>query len=201
MRLYHSPTSPYVRKVMMLAHETGLVAGLELVPTNPWAADTGIGSVNPLGKVPALELEDGTVLFDSRVICEYLDGLHTYIPFFPPNGPERWSALRLQALADGICDATASHRLETLRVDAEQSASWKARQVAAVERAVGVLAHEVDVLKAPRLTIGSLSAAVALGYASFRLPELDWPARHPVLRGWYADMCERASFRNTAPPS
>jgi len=201
MRLYYSPTSPYVRKVLMLAHETGLIAGLELDPTNPWAADTTIGTVNPLGKVPALVLEDDTVLFDSRVICEYLDTLHSDEPFFPPAGPSRWTALRQQALADGICDATVNHRLETLRADVEQSASSKARQVAAVERAISVLAQEVDTLTAPRLTIGTLAVAVALGYVTFRLSELEWLERYPTLCDWFVEISQRVSFQNTAPPA
>ena len=90
MKLRFSPTSPYVRKVTVMAHEAGLDHRFELVATNVWDTASDIGADNPLGKVPALILDDGTVLFDSPVICEYLDGLHDGEKLFPPPGPQRW---------------------------------------------------------------------------------------------------------------
>ena len=101
MRLRFAATSPYVRKVVILLHETGQFKDVELIPTNVWDPATDITADNPLGKVPALVLDDGTVLFDSPVICEYLDAQHDGETLFPAPGPERWAALRLQALADG----------------------------------------------------------------------------------------------------
>ncbi|MEK7820711.1 MAG: glutathione S-transferase N-terminal domain-containing protein, partial [Pseudomonadota bacterium] len=117
MKLRFSPTSPYVRKVCVVALETGLFARLDLAPTNVWAADTDIGRDNPLGKVPALATDGGEVLFDSPVICEYLDSLHDGAKLFPAAGGARWTALRRQALADGILDASVLRFLENRRKD------------------------------------------------------------------------------------
>ncbi|MBM3557331.1 MAG: glutathione S-transferase, partial [Alphaproteobacteria bacterium] len=114
MKLFHSPTSPYVRKVDVLARETGLSAKIEIVPAtvSPVKRDEAVSARNPLGKVPTLLLGDGTALYDSRVICEYLDSLHDGKKYFPPSGPERWKTLTLLSLADGILDAALLARYE-----------------------------------------------------------------------------------------
>ena len=100
MKLRYSPASPHVRKVAVVAHETGLIDRLEIVPTNVWASDTDIGRDNPLGKVPALTTDGGEVLFDSPVICEYLDSLHDGAKLYPPSGGARWTALRRLKVED-----------------------------------------------------------------------------------------------------
>ena len=112
MKLCYSPTSPYVRKVVVTAMETGLEPGIERIANNVWDPATDIAATNPLGKVPALTTDDGAVLFDSPVICEYLDSLHDGAKLFPAAGPARWRALRQQALCDGILDAGILRMLE-----------------------------------------------------------------------------------------
>jgi glutathione S-transferase len=114
MRLHSTITSPYARKVWVVAHETGLISKIQRIPTNPHA-DEYLRDDNPLCRVPTLVLADGSTLFDSPVICEYLDSLHEGQKLFPPSGPERWSALRLQALGDGMLDASVSRRMEVIQ--------------------------------------------------------------------------------------
>ena len=115
MKLRYSPTSPYVRKVTVTAQETGVQPRIERVPTVTTDPASGLAKDNPLGKVPTLILDDGERLYDSPVICEYLDGLHGGAKIVPPAGPERWVALRRQALADGILDAAVLRLMETRR--------------------------------------------------------------------------------------
>ncbi|MSO84864.1 MAG: glutathione S-transferase [Rhodospirillales bacterium] len=198
MKLRYSPTSPYVRKVTVVAHETGLIDRIEIVPTNVWAADTDIGRDNPLGKVPALATDGGEVLFDSPVICEYLDSLHTGAKLFPPAGGARWTALRRQALADGILDAGILRRLESTRHEPERSAAWIERQRAAVERGLNALEDEASALGAG-VTIGHIAISCALGWLEFRFAADNWRARRPALAAWYATFASRPSMQKTAP--
>lgn len=204
LTLRWSPTSPYVRKVMMLLIERGLEDRVERVATDPWSADTDLPRDNPLGKVPALTLEDGTTLFDSPVIVEYLDSLGDHsldgrAPLFPPAGPARWTALRQQAIADGICDAAILRRLESMRPDGEKSANWMERQRKAVARSLDLLEAEAASLEGEP-TIGSLSVLVALGYLDFRFGHEDWREGRPALTGWFTKASDRDSLRRTAPP-
>ena len=199
MTLRWSATSPYVRKVMMVAIEGGLEAAIERRTTDPWSADTDLPADNPLGKVPALTLEDGTILFDSPVIAEYLDSLSQGTGLFPAAGPARWTALRLQAVADGICDAAILRRLEGLRPDGEKSAVWMERQRKAVARALDLLEGEVAGFGGA-FTIGTLSVLVALGYLDFRFAADAWREGRPALAAWFATASQRDSFRRTAPP-
>jgi glutathione S-transferase len=198
MKLRYSPTSPYVRKVTVVAHETGLIGRIELVPTNVWAVDTDIGRDNPLGKVPALTTDGGEVLFDSPVICEYLDSLHDGTKLYPPAGGARWTALRRQALADGMLDAGVLRRLESLRKEPERSSAWIERQRAAVERALDALEEEASAL-GQTVTIGHVAIGCALGWFDFRFPADDWRARRPALAGWYAAFAGRPSMKKTVP--
>ena len=136
MRLRYSPTSPYVRKVSVCAIEFGLAERIERIPTDTLDPKTDLAEHNPLVKVPALVLEDGEVLYDSPVICEYLDSLHDGAKIFPPAGPERWTALRQQALGDGILDAAILCMLETLRrPEALRWRGWIDKQTGKVTRA------------------------------------------------------------------
>ncbi|MEM1401632.1 MAG: glutathione S-transferase N-terminal domain-containing protein, partial [Pseudomonadota bacterium] len=156
MKLRHSPTSPYVRKVMAVAIEAGIDGQIELVSTNVWDPTTTIRDDNPLGKVPALTLDSGLVLFDSPVIAEYLDSLHEGIPLFPAPGPARWEALRLQAIGDGICDAAILRMLESRREDPKPSEQWMSRYAASMTAAMDVLEAEAGDL-GNRATIGTLT--------------------------------------------
>ncbi|MDR3518895.1 MAG: glutathione S-transferase N-terminal domain-containing protein [Azospirillaceae bacterium] len=199
LKLRYSKTSPYVRKVLILAHEAGLFDRLVLEEGNPWALDTDQPRFNPLGKIPSLVLPDGSTLFDSPVISEYLDSLHDREPFFP-KGPARWRALRQQALADGICDAAILWRQEGQRQEAIQSAYWKDRHRRTVERALDVLEHEEAAYLDPPLTIGGIATMAALGYVDLRMGDLNWRETRPTLAAWLADASQRHSFQATEPP-
>jgi glutathione S-transferase len=198
MKLRYSSTSPYVRKVAVVAFETGLIGRIELVPTNVWASDTDIGRDNPLGKVPALTTDGGEVLFDSPVICEFFDSLHDGTKLFPPSGGARWTALRRQALADGMLDAGILRRLESMRKEPERSASWMDRQRTATARATDTLEDEAPALGAG-VTIGHIAIGCALGWFDFRFPADDWRHNRPRLAAWYAAFAQRPSMQKTVP--
>ncbi len=185
---------------MAVAIETGLDDRIEIVPTDPWAPGGGFRDHNPLGKVPVLTAEDGTVLFDSPVICEYLDSLHAGPKLFPPAGAGRWRALRQQAAADGIMDAAVARRLDRLRPPEQQDAAWQERQRLSVAHACDLLDREADLLDGPTPTIGALAAACALGYLDLRFPDEDWRAGRPRLAEWHGGFARRPSMARTVPP-
>ncbi|HYD30961.1 MAG TPA: glutathione S-transferase N-terminal domain-containing protein [Azospirillaceae bacterium] len=201
MKLHHSPTSPFVRKVMMVAIEAGVADRVETLPTDAWASKPDHLAHNPLSKVPALVLEDDTCLYDSPVICEYLDSLNRGVHLFPAMGPARWTALRQMALADGMCDAAVLRLKESMRSEGERSPSWIERQKAAVARAVEALEAEADGLAAAQPTIGTLAIMAALGYLDLRYKAEDWRQGHPKLLAWFDRASDRDSFRLTAPVS
>lgn len=201
MKLFYSPTSPYVRKVTVLALETGLDSRVERVVTNtsPVQRDPGLGAENPLGKVPTLITEDGVVLYDSRVVCEYLDSLHNGAKMFPASGAARWAALQRQALGDGLLDALLLLRYEGfVRPPEKRWSEWIDGQMkkvdaglAEVERAAGSFGETVD--------IGTITIGCALGYADFRFADKNWRAAYPKTAAWYAGLSKRASFTATMP--
>ncbi|WP_298727712.1 glutathione S-transferase [uncultured Ferrovibrio sp.] len=200
MKLYYSPTSPYVRKVTALAMETGLDAKIERVPvtTTPVEQSPDLANANPLVKVPALVTDEGLHLFDSRVICEYLDGLHQGPKFFP-TGAARWIALREQALGDGLLDAALLVRYEGfLRPEDKRWTAWSDGQM---KKLRGALA-EIEKL-APsfgnRVDIGTVTIACALGYLDFRYAHLDWRKDYPQAAAWAATFFERPSLKATVP--
>ncbi|HSS64034.1 MAG TPA: glutathione S-transferase N-terminal domain-containing protein [Gammaproteobacteria bacterium] len=199
MQLRYSPTSPYVRKVMVTALETGLDKKLEKIPTNPWDPETDLPEDNPIGKVPALRIDGGDVLFDSPVICEYLDGQHGGAKLFPASGDARWSVLRLQALADGILDAAVLCVLEGKRPKELQSKDWVARQKKAIERSLDALEQSISGLDVGQLTIAQIAAGCALGYLDFRKPVDDWRKGRPKLEKWYEEFSKRPSMQATVP--
>ncbi len=198
MQLYYWPTSPYVRKVMLVAQETGIDSQLELVHASPSGSGHDLHDRNPLGKIPALITDDGMVLFDSPVICEYLDSLHDGEKMFPASGPRRWQALRQQAEADGILDAALLRRGEEARRENLRSKGWIAHQTGAIHRSMADLEARVDELQAP-LTIGHITIACALGYLDFRFPSEDWRHIAPDLSDWYAGFSQRPSMQATIP--
>lgn len=198
MKLRFSPTSPFVRKVTVCAHELGLIDRIECVLTDVWNPASDIGRDNPLGKVPALITDDGMVLYDSPVICEYLDSRHDGAPLIPTPGPARWQALRRVALADGILDAGVARLLEGRRDEAQRSAPWLARQSAKITAGLDVLEGETaDMSEA--ITIGDIAIAVALGWLDFRFAADDWRRGRPALAEWYDGFAERPSMRATEP--
>jgi glutathione S-transferase len=200
MRLWCNPASPFARKVRIVARETGLAARIEEVsilvsPVNPHAE---LAAENPLVKIPALATDLGT-LYDSAVICEYLDTLHEATPLFPGSGPLRWDALRLQALGDGILEAAVSMRYEqAVRPQALQWSEWIDGQLGKVRGGLQALARECPTWK-NRFGIGQLTAACVLGYLDFRFPDEPWRKACPALEQWYATVSQRPSMKDTAP--
>ncbi len=199
MKLRYSLASPFARKVLITGLETGLDSRIERIPTDAWAPDTDLPRDNPLCKVPALITDGGEHLYDSPVICEYLDSLHAGSKLFPPTGEARWTALRRQALADGIMDAAVASRTESTNRPAEYRwTGWLDRQGRAIARAVDTLETEAPGL-AGTFSIGEIAVVCALGYLDYRLPALAWRQDHPRLASWYALQQDRASVAATVP--
>ena len=196
MKLRFSSTSPYVRKVCVVALEAGI--DLELVPTSAWAPDTDLPKDNPLGKLPALITDGGEAIYDSPVICEYLDAQHSGRKLIPVAGGERWRHLCLQALADGILDAALALRIEgSMRPEDKRWPYWVERQTAAVLRGLDELEQECGVWGAEFL-IGQIAVAAALDYLDFRRTT-DWRVGRPSLAAWHAGVASRPSLVATQP--
>ncbi len=201
MKLYYSPTSPYVRKVIVLALETGLNDKIERLatPTTPVDQNPEVAKANPVAKVPTLVTADGLHLFDSRVICEYLDTLHDKPKFFPAAGAARWNALRQQALGDGLLDAALLARYEGfLRPEDKRWDAWSDGQMKKVH---GALA-EVDALAnglGDRVDIGTVSLACALGYMDFRYSGIGWRQQYARASAFADRIFARPSFKATVP--
>jgi glutathione S-transferase len=198
MKLYYSPTSPYARKVRVVAIEKGLADRVELVVANPWPDPAAVVGVNPLGKVPALVTDDGLALYDSPVICEYLDTLVPAAPLIPRSGATRWQVLRCQALCDGVLDAAVAIVLERRRPEAERSMLSQKRAADAIRRSLAALVPELRTPDAA-FDLGQISIAVALGYLEFRLGDLDLGAGQAPVRDWWAATRGRASLTATRP--
>jgi glutathione S-transferase len=196
MKLRYSPASPFVRKVLVQAMETGLAARIEQVPTVTSDPASGLVKENPLGKIPSLTLDDGSALYDSPVICEYLDSLHDGARMFPAAGPARWTALRRQALADGMMDAAVGRRVESLRPDNEKSPSGMEAQRAKVSAGLDALEAEVDQF-GNGLDIGLIAIGCALGYLDLRFAAEDWRKGHPKLARWFEAFSNRPSMKAT----
>src|ERR1051326_3332188 len=197
MKLLYQTHSPYARQVLVLALETGLADRLEVMDheTSPTLRNATVFAVNPLGKVPALVLDDGLALFDSAVICDYLDGLHSGPRFIPPSGRERLAALRLQALAHGITDAGSWVRQETQR--RTEPYRYPAMRDGQMEKLVAAydFAERETALDGP-LHIGQIALACALSWIEFRrLP--GFRDGHKRLAGWYDRFCQRPSMLAT----
>jgi glutathione S-transferase len=199
MKLRYSPASPYVRKVMIVAIEGGIADRIEKIPTSvaPVKPNDELKAENPLVKVPSLTIDSGEVLFDSPVICEYLDSLHNASKMFPAHGPARWTALRRQAVGDGILDAAILNRYElTLRPKELQWDQWSDGQMRKVRGALDAL--EGEKLDGP-FDIGTLTVACALGYLDFRYADEGWRKTRPRLAAWYAEIARRPSVQQTVP--
>jgi len=196
MKLAYSPASPYVRKVMACAITRGIDTRIERIPTNPHVSPPDLVADNPLSKVPCLVTDDGLALFDSPVICEYLDSVGDAMPLFPDHGAPRWRALKLQAMADGILDAAVVRRGEMGKpLDAARD-TWMARQNGIVARTVAQL--EADPPH-KHVDIGSIAVACALGYLDFRYADEPWREGHPRLTAWYGAFAQDKALSATAP--
>ncbi len=202
MKLISSPTTPFGRKVSIVIAEKHL--DVERVDENVWAADTKVGLYNPLAKVPVLILDDGTALYDSRVIVEYLDGVVPVSRLIPEGGRERAMVKRWEALGDGISDAGVMVFLERKRPAEQQSRDWITRQLGKVESGIAAAARELGDRKFCQgevYTLGDIALACALLWLEFRLPEIKWRETYPNLRAWVERIEARPEFVATRPPT
>jgi glutathione S-transferase len=201
MKLYYSPYSPYVRKVLVAAHEVGLADKIENVAcaAHPVTRDRNIIAHNPLGQVPTLLLDDGTMLADSRVICEYLDDLAGG-SLFPRSGSARWRVLVDQTIGDGILTAALLSRYEVAARPPEKLwQDWFDGQMNKIETAISSIEAAVPTL-GDRVDIGAISFGCAFGYLDLRFPDFGWRDRHPKSAGWYARFGARPSMVATQHP-
>jgi glutathione S-transferase len=201
MKLIGSLASPYVRKVRVVLAEKKLDYQFEL--ENVWAADTTISQLNPLGKVPSLVMEDGSVMYDSRVMAEYLDTLTPVCKLLPPNGRERADIKCWEALADGMLDAAVSVRLErTMRPKELQSEEWMARQMGKVALSLKVMSEQLGeqaYCAGTHYSLADVAVGCALGWLSFRFPDIAWRDDYPNLARLHDKLSERQSFKDTVP--
>jgi len=200
LKIYYAAASPFVRKCLVCAHELGLYERIELLPANahPVNRDRAIVALNPLGKIPTLITDDGTVLYDSRVIFEYLNDLGNGA-LIPAAGPARWSVLVEQSLADGMLDAALLARYENIvRPEALRWSDWIAGQLDKIT--VGLAAIEARALQfGDRVDLGTIAFACTLGYLDFRFPTLPWRDQHPNAAAWYEWFSGRDSMVATRP--
>jgi glutathione S-transferase len=191
MKLFYAPVSPFARKVRILAQEIGLEAGIELIAVNPWTAET-LRVHNPLCQVPTLIADDGLAIYDSRVICLYLDGL---------AGSGRvigapTASLVMEALADGVCDGTVRHVTEGRRPEEARNMEMLNRQTQAINAGL----DEAERSLAPdRFDIGEIALVCALGFLDFRLPQHEWRPGRPALKAWFEAIRARPSVAATEP--
>ena len=200
MKLIGSLTSPYARKARIVLAEKKI--DYEFLIDSPWTAETQVSKYNPLGKIPVLVLDDGSTLFDSRVIVEYLDSVTPNNRLFPQGGRQRIQVKRWEALADGVSDAAAAAFLEAKRPDGERSTSWIERQRGKIE--LGVRAMDADLGESPwcqgnALSLADIACGCALGYLVFRFPDITWRDSCPNLARLYDKMMQRQSFIDTVP--
>ena len=202
MTLFHNPLSPFVRKVMVLLHETGQqdrVALQDCVLT-PVSPDLMLNEDNPLGKIPALRLADGNVIHDSRVILDYLDHQHVGNPLIPRDGSARWRRLTLASLADGVMDAAVLIRYEVaLRAPEKHWDAWLDGQREKIRRGLALLEAEAIAELTSHFDVAAISVACALGYLDLRHPDLEWRTVNPKLANWYFEVSQRASMLATLP--
>ena len=200
MKLFYSGASPYVRKCMVVAHELGLAARIEHLPAaaHPVNRDQNIVRNNPLGKVPTLLTDDGTVLYDSRVICEYLNDLGGG-KLFPAGGAPRWQVLTEQSLGDGILDAALLARYEAaMRPEALRWADWTAGQLDKIQCGLAAIDARADSL-GDRLDIGTITMGCVLGYLDLRFDHLGWRQQHVRAAAWFARFNARPAMQATLP--
>lgn len=197
-RLRHSAGSPFVRKVVVFAHECGLADRIEFVPTDTFAADSDLPGDNPLGKVPALLTPQG-VLPGSLLCCQFLDTLHGRVPLIPQDGPGRWRVLRLHALADGMMEAAVAAVIERVhRPQAFVHDGYVGRQLDRIRRTLAAVAAEFP-LEADYTNIAQITLGCALGYLDIRVADMGWRDRHPRLSAWQDVVACRGSMRATLP--
>ena len=202
MKIFYSATSPYVRKCLVAAHELGLRDRIELVPAAPHPVnrDQTVVARNPLGKIPTLITDDGAILYDSRVVCEYLN-MVAGGPLFPGAASARFTVLAEQSLADGVLDAAVLVRYETFtRPESLRWPEWIAGQTEKVTSGLAEIERRAAGFVA-RIDIGMISIGCALGYLDLRMGELEWRETHPAAAAWFEKFGARESMRATRPPA
>lgn len=200
MKLIASLTSPYVRKIRIVLAEKKIEC--DLVLDSPWVEGNQVATLNPLGKVPVLMLDDESTLYDSRVIAEYLDAVAPNNRLIPASGRERISVKRWEALADGVLDAAVAAFLESRRGDGERSQSWIERQREKIALALKVMSADLGDqpwCHGPSLSLADIAVGCALGYVSFRLGDIHWSQQYPNLSQLHEKLMQRSSFADTVP--
>jgi glutathione S-transferase len=201
MKLLASLASPYTRKVRIVLAEKRIECDMELVDVNP--ADNPVNAHNPLGKIPVLVLDDGTAVYDSRVIVEFLDGKSPISRLIPEDLRDRIAVRRWEALADGVLDAGLLVRYESLRDKNEQSKAWSDKQLARMKRGMEQMASELSERQwchGERYSLGDIAVGCCLGWLGFRKPgDVDWHKGYPVLARHYEKLMTRAAFADTVP--
>jgi glutathione S-transferase len=203
MKLLGSVPSPYTRKVRIVLAEKKIDCDFEIVDVNP--PENPVNAHNPLGKVPAMLLDDGTALFDSRVIVEFLDNVSPISRLIPEENRERVAVRRWEALADGSLDAGLLIRYESLRPKKEQSQAWAQKQSGKLKRGLAAIAAELGEkpwCHGDRYTLADIAVGCCLGWVEFRKPGgIEWRGQYPNLARHYDKLMERPAFADTAPKS
>ena len=200
MKLLGVHPSPFTRKVRIVLAEKKI--DYDFIIASPQAEGSPVPTHNPLGKVPVLVLEDGTAVYDSRVIVEFLDNVSPFGRLIPPGNRERIEVRRWEALADGVVDAAVLVRYESQRKKAERSAAWIERQMGKIRAGVDAMDPELgdrSFCTGNSYTLADIAVGVCLGYLDFRFPQLGWRDSHPNLARLEAKLAERPSFNDTVP--
>jgi glutathione S-transferase len=200
-KLYYASTSPYVRKVMVAAQVLGVADQIEKLSAaaHPVNRDMRIAEANPLAKVPTLITADGLALYDSRVICEYLDS-QANGSLFPKAGAPRWTSLARQALGDGLLDAALLARYEAFARPADkQWQGWVDGQLTKVRAALAEIERQAAVYSTVPDDIGLIAIACGLGYLDFRFADLNWRSNYPVTAAWFATFDQHPAMAATRP--
>ena len=198
MTLFYTAASPYARKVRIVAQEKNLAGSIDEVLVNLAESPAQLLAANPIGKIPALVRDDGFALYDSPVICDYLDATGSGARLIPATGDARWRVLRAEALADGALDAAVAGIMESRRPAQEQSPAAVARQKEKIGRSLVEMENQLALLPAA-FNLGHIAFISALGYLDFRFPEINWRDKAPTLAQWFEAADERQSARLTRP--
>ncbi|RJX33192.1 MAG: glutathione S-transferase [Oxalobacter sp.] len=201
MKLFGTLSSPYVRKVRIVLAEKKL--DYQLILEDLSSPDSKLQEVNPLGKVPCLVMDDGTAIYDSSVIVEYLDTLSPVSKLIPPSGRERAEVRRWEALADGVMDAAVLVRLEETRRPAkQQSKEWVEHQMGKVGAGLQAMSKELNAkpfCSGNQYSLADIAVGAALGWLGFRFPQIDWRGEYPNLATLFEKLSARQSFKDTVP--
>jgi glutathione S-transferase len=200
MQLIGSLTSPFVRKVRIVAAEK--FVDYELIVDIPWNENSRVPEYNPLGKVPVWVLEDGKTLFDSRVIVEYLEHISPVGHLLPKDARPRIAVKRWEALADGVCDAAALIFMERKRPTSQQDPEWIARQMAKIDAGLEMMSEDLGNqtwCTGEFFCLADIAVGCSLGYLEFRFPEIDWRRQHPNMSELFDRLMQRPAFKDTVP--